>query len=96
MKTLLVALYPYNSQGLDSWHDHSSGMTYTAAKLAGCDIDFLDMKSLHNDAELAERIKGYDLISFGLKSSYYPIASKVIAAAKAQGSKVIVGGYHAT
>ena len=96
MKTLIVALYPYNSQGLDSWHDHSSGMTYTAAKLAGCDNSFLDMKALHNDTELANAIKGYDLISFGLKSSYYPIASKVIAAAKAQNSKVMVGGYHAT
>ena len=58
MKTLLVALYPYNGQGLDAWHDHGSGMTYTAAKRAGCEIDFLDMKSLSNDDELRKSIKG--------------------------------------
>lgn len=96
LKTLLIALYPYNGQGLDSWHDHGAGMTYAAAKQANCDISFLDMKSLFNDQELKESIKGYDLISFGLKSSYYPIAKKVINYAKSQGSKVLVGGYHAT
>jgi anaerobic magnesium-protoporphyrin IX monomethyl ester cyclase len=96
MKTLIVALYPYNSQGLDSWHDHSSGMTYTAAKLAGCDVSFLDMKTLFNYEQLVEATKGYDLIAFGLKSSYYLIAMEVIKAAKSHGSKVIVGGYHAT
>lgn len=96
MKTLLVALYPYNGQGLDSWHDHGSGMTFTAARNAGCDISFLDMKALFSDAELKERIKGYDLIAFGMKSSYYPIGMKIVKFAKAQGSKVMVGGYHAT
>lgn len=96
MKTLLIALYPYNEQGIDSWHDHSSGMTYTAAKLAGCDIDFLDLKTLKNDQELTERMKGYDLIAFGLKSVNYPLAMKVIKFAKSQFSQVIVGGYHAT
>lgn len=96
MKTLLIALYPYNGQGLDSWHDHGSGMTYTAAKQAGCDIDFLDMKALPNDHMLRDRMRGYDLISFGLKSSYYPIAMKIVKLAKAQGSKVVVGGYHVT
>jgi radical SAM superfamily enzyme YgiQ (UPF0313 family)/GT2 family glycosyltransferase len=96
MKTLLVALYPYNGQGLDSWHDHGSGMTYTAAKKAGCDITFLDMKALRSDNELIDRIKGYELIAFGLKSSYYPIGMKLIAMAKAQKSKVIIGGYHVT
>ena len=70
MKTLLIALYPYNGQGLDSWHDHGAGMTYTAAKESGCDLEFLDMKALMNDQELTDRLKGYDLIAFGLKSSY--------------------------
>jgi radical SAM superfamily enzyme YgiQ (UPF0313 family) len=97
MKTLLISLYPYNRlERLDYWHDHGAGMTFTAARNACCDIDFLDMKGLRNDSELRERIKGYDLISFGLKSSYFPIALRVIAMAKAQGSKVIVGGYHVT
>jgi len=96
VKTLLVALYPYNGQGLDSWHDHGAGMTYTAAKNAGCDIDFLDMKTLANDREIQLYMKGYDLIAFGLKSSYYSIGMKVISLAKANGSKVLVGGYHAT
>jgi radical SAM superfamily enzyme YgiQ (UPF0313 family)/GT2 family glycosyltransferase len=96
MKTLLIALYPYNGQGLDSWHDHGAGMTYTVAKNAGCDIDFLDMKILFNDEQLKESIKGYDLIAFGLKSSYYPIGMKIVNMAKEQGSKVLVGGYHVT
>ena len=96
MKTLLIALYPYNEQGIDSWHDHGAGMTYAAAKLAGCDIDFLDMKTLCNDQQLVDRMKGYDLISFGLKSSNYSIAMKVIKFAKSQFSQVLVGGYHAT
>ncbi len=96
MKTLLIALYPYQGKGLDSWHDHGAGMTYTSAKLAGCNIDFLDMKTLNNDEELKATIKGYNLISFGLKSSYYALGMKVISFAKEQGSKVIVGGYHAT
>jgi len=96
VKALLIALYPYNGQGLDAWHDHGSGMTYTAAKAAGCDIDFLDMKALLNDDELRGRLRGYDLVSFGLKSSYYSIGMKIIEMAKAQGSKIMVGGYHAT
>ena len=96
MKTLIVALYPYNGQGLDSWHDHGAGMTYTAAKNAGCDIDFLDMKTLNSDRELKLLMKGYDLISFGLKSSYYPIGMKIIKIAKELGQKTLVGGYHAT
>ena len=96
MKTLIIALYPYNGQGLDSWHDHGAGMTYTAAKQAGCDVDFLDMKTLNSDRELMLSMKGYDLIAFGLKSSYYPIAMKVIKIAKELGQQVLVGGYHVT
>jgi len=96
VKTLIIALYPYNGQGLDSWHDHGAGMTYTVAKKANCDVSFLDMKRLGNDKELTEAIKGYDLISFGLKSSYYSIGMKVLNFAKAQGSKVMIGGYHAS
>jgi radical SAM superfamily enzyme YgiQ (UPF0313 family) len=71
-------------------------MTYTSAKLAGCNIDFLDMKTLNNDEELKNAIKGYDLISFGLKSSYYALGMKVVNFAKEQNSKVIIGGYHVT
>jgi anaerobic magnesium-protoporphyrin IX monomethyl ester cyclase len=96
MKTLLIALHPYNSHGLDAWHDHGAGMTYAAAKAQGCDIDFLDMNTLHNENELRSAMSGYELISFGLKSSYYPLGMKVKQIAKAQGSKVIVGGYHVT
>jgi len=96
MKTILASLYPYNGQGLDSWIDHGAGMTYTSAKLAGCDIDFLDLKSLSNDTELQQRLKGYDLVAISLKSSYYSIGMKVVKFAKLHGSKVIVGGYHAT
>ena len=96
MKTLLLALYPYHGKGLDSWHDYGAGMTVAAAKAAGCTIDFYDMKRADSDAYMVEVIKGYDLIAFGLKSSYYPLGMKVLSMAKAQGSKVIVGGYHAT
>jgi len=96
MKTLLIALYPYQGKSLDSWHDHGAGMTYIAAKNAGCDIDFLDLKTLHNDEELKTVIKFYDLIAFGLKSSYYPLGMKIVDMAKAQGSKVLIGGYHVT
>ena len=96
MKTLIVALYPYGSQQLEAWLDHGAGMTYTAAKQAGCDVHFLDMKALHNDNELQTALQGYDLISFGLKSSYYSMGMKVVRMAKAVGSKVMVGGYHAT
>jgi radical SAM superfamily enzyme YgiQ (UPF0313 family) len=97
MKTLLIALYPYQAQSLDAWLDHSSGMTFTSAKLAAnTRIDFLDMKSLHSDDELKSAMEGYELIAFGLKSSYYSLGMKIVDLAKAQGSKVIVGGYHAT
>ena len=96
MKTLIIALYPYNGQGLDAWHDHGAGMTYTAAKNAGCNVDFLDMKTLNNDRELELTIKGYDLIAFGLKSSYYSIGMKVIEIAKRLGAKTLIAGYHAT
>ncbi|MBE3141926.1 MAG: glycosyltransferase, partial [Thermoplasmata archaeon] len=96
MKTLLIALYPYQGKSLDSWHDHGAGMTVAAALAAGCQIDFFDMKRADNDEKLIMCIKGYDLIAFGLKSSYYPIGMKLIKMAKDQGSKVMVGGYHAT
>lgn len=96
MKTLLVVLSPYNGQGLDSWHDHGMGMTYTAAKLAGCSVSFLDMKALHNDSQLIQSLKGFNLIAFGLKNAYYPYAKKVISFAKDQHSKVMVGGYQVT
>ena len=96
MKAVIVALYPYASQGLDSWLDHGAGMTYTAIKEAGLNIDFIDMKALKNEDELRQRLKGYDLVAFGLKSSYYAMAMKIIEIAKENGSKVLVGGYHAT
>ena len=96
MKTLIVALYPYGAQQLEAWLDHGAGMTYTAAKQAGCDVHFLDMKALRNDVELRGKLSGYDLVSFGLKSSYYAIGMKVIRIAKGEGAKVMVGGYHAT
>jgi radical SAM superfamily enzyme YgiQ (UPF0313 family) len=96
MKTLIVSLGPYQARGMDAWHDHGAGMTYAAAKNAGCDVTFLDMKALRSDEELKLRLRGYDLVGFGLKSSYYNIGMRVIAAAKAAGAKVIVGGYHAT
>ncbi len=96
MKTLIIALYPYNAKGLDSWLDHGSGMTYTSAKLQGHDVSFLDMKSLSSDEELKEKMRGYDLIGFGLKSSYYSLGMKVLKFAKELGSKVIIGGYHVT
>ena len=96
MKTLIIALYPYQGKSLDSWHDHGAGMTYTAANNAGCDVHFLDMKTLNNDSELRDALKGYDLISFGLKSSYYSLGMKVIKIAKELGSKTLVAGYHVT
>jgi len=96
MKTLIIALYPYQGQGLDAWHDHGAGMTYTAAQKAGCDVDFLDMKTLSNDRELKLVLQGYDLISFGLKSSYYSIGMQVIKIAKELGAKTLVAGYHVT
>jgi len=96
MKTAILAIYPYKSQGLDAWLDHGAGMTYTAAKEQGCDVHFIDTKALNNESELKEKIKGYELISFGLKSSYYAMGMKIVELAKNQGSKVFVGGYHAT
>lgn len=96
MKTLIVSLYHYNGQGLDSWIDHGAGMTYTSAKQAGCDVSFCDMKALQNDEELQENLKGYDLIAISMKSSYYSIGMKVIKFAKQLGIKTMVGGYHAT
>jgi radical SAM superfamily enzyme YgiQ (UPF0313 family)/GT2 family glycosyltransferase len=101
MKTLILALYPYSGQGLDAWHDHGAGMTVASAQKAGCQVDFFDMKKAKTDEELRLCIKGpdrkgYDLIAFGLKSSYYPLGMKVLQMAKEQGSKVMVGGYHAT
>jgi radical SAM superfamily enzyme YgiQ (UPF0313 family)/GT2 family glycosyltransferase len=96
MKTLVTAIYNYNGQGLDAWHDHGAGMAYCSAKAAGCDVHFLDMKALKNEEELKVKLKGYDLISFGLKSSYYSIGMRVVKIAKEYGSKVMVGGYHAT
>ena len=96
MKTLLIALYPYHGAGLDSWHDHGAGMTYTHAFNAGHDITFLDMKKCGSDEELREAMEGYDLIAFGLKSSYYRMGMKVVDIAKSLGQKVIIGGYHAT
>jgi anaerobic magnesium-protoporphyrin IX monomethyl ester cyclase len=96
LKTLIIALYNYNAQGLDAWLDHGSGMAYTAAKNAGHDVTFLDMKALSSDEELKRAMAGYDLIGFGLKSSYYSIGMKIIKFAKQLGSKVMVAGYHAT
>lgn len=96
MKALIVAIYPYGEQGLSAWLDHGAGMTYTAAKLAGCDVHFLDTKALRNDSELQAALQGYDIISFGLKSSYYAHGMKIVKMAKATGAKVMVGGYHAT
>jgi radical SAM superfamily enzyme YgiQ (UPF0313 family) len=96
MKTAMLALYPYNGQGLDAWLDHGAGMTYTMVRKAGIDIDFIDMKALTNKEQLRDKLKGYDLIAFGLKSSYYGIAMDIIEIAKSNGSKVMVGGYHAT
>ena len=96
MKTVIVALYPYNSRGLDSWIDHGAGMTYTAAKEAGCDVGFVDMKALNNDDELKQAISGYDLVAISMKSSYYAYGMKVTKFAKEQGSKVMIGGYHVT
>jgi anaerobic magnesium-protoporphyrin IX monomethyl ester cyclase len=104
MKTLLLSIGPYNAQGLDTWHDHGAGMTYAAAKKEGCDISFFDMRRLKDDNDLVNVIssqdqadgKGFELIAFGMKSSYYPIGLNVIDLAKGLGKKVIVGGYHVT
>ncbi len=96
MKSIMLALYPYNSQGLDAWIDHGFGMTYTAAKKAGSEIDTLDLKSLSCEEELINALKGYDMVAFGLKSSYYAMAMRIVEIAKDQGAKVLVGGYHAT
>ena len=95
-KAVMVALYPYQSQGLDAWLDHGAGMTYTSAKAAGRQIDFIDMKALANDIDLFKAIRGYGIVAFGLKSSYYALGMKIIEMAKSQGARVLVGGYHAT
>ncbi len=71
-------------------------MTIAAAREQGCEIDFFDMAKLRDDTDLLAVIDGYDLIAFGMKSSYYPIGLKVIDLAKGLGKKVIVGGYHVT
>ena len=55
MKTLITAIYNYNGQGLDAWHDHGAGMAYCSAKAAGCDVHFLDMKALKNEEELRDK-----------------------------------------
>jgi len=96
MKTVILVLYPYQSQGLDAWLDHGAGMTYKAAKDANCDIDFIDMKGLSDEGELRKKLQGYELVAFGLKSSYYAMGMKIVEIAKEQGSKVLVGGYHVT
>lgn len=95
-KAVMLALYPYQGQGLDAWIDHGAGMTYTAAKVAGVDLDFIDTKSLRDETDLRHRLRGYDLVCFGLKSSYYALGMKIADIAKEQGSRVLVGGYHVT
>ena len=95
-KTVMLALYPYQSFGMDAWADHGAGMTYTAARTAGADLDFIDLKALRDQDELRLRLRGYDIVAFGLKSSYYAMAMGIVALAKAQGSRVLVAGYHVT
>lgn len=97
MKTVMLVLYPFgNLVGMDDWIDHGAGYTYTAVKTSGQQIDFIDMRTCRNMEEVKEKIKGYDLVAFGLKSSFYPIAMDVIKVAKENGSKVLVAGYHVT
>jgi len=81
---------------MDAWLDHGAGMTYTAAKSSGADVEFVDMKGLFNFAELKRRLRDFDLVAFGLKSAYYPLAMNIIKVAKENGSKVMVAGYHVT
>lgn len=96
MKTLILAIGNYKAISLDTWHDHGVGMTYAAAKAAGCDVSFCDIRRLRSDEDLMNVMDPFDLIAFGMKSSYYPIGLRVIALAKGLGKKVIVGGYHVT
>jgi len=96
LRTVIIALRPYKGRGMDAWLDHGAAMTYTACKGNGLDVDFIDMTALSNDGELRQAIKPYDLISFGLKSSYYAIAMKIVKIAKSLGKKILVAGYHAT
>ncbi len=71
-------------------------MTHAAAKQVGCDVSFIDMCGLRNESDLINHLKGFDLVAFGMKSSYYHIGMRVIAAAKQIGAQVMVGGYHAS
>ena len=96
MRTIIIALYPYRATGQDAWLDHGAGMTYTTAREAGYNVNFLDLKTLSNDQELERRLRGYDLVAFGLKSAQYSIAMNVIRIAKLVGAKVLIGGCHVT
>jgi anaerobic magnesium-protoporphyrin IX monomethyl ester cyclase len=96
MNTIIIALYPYKAIGLDTWHDHGAGMTYTSCIKSGTPVGFMSMDRLNNDDELIELIKDYDTVAISMKSSYYAIGMKVIEYAKALGLKTIVGGYHVT
>ena len=35
MRTIIIALYPYQATGQNAWLDHGAGMTYTTAREAG-------------------------------------------------------------
>jgi radical SAM superfamily enzyme YgiQ (UPF0313 family) len=96
MKAIMVALYPFQPCGMDGWIDHGAGYTYTAVKSSGGHIDFLDMHDCGNFDEVQARLMDYDLVCFGLKSSYYGMAMEIIKRAKINGSKVLIGGYHVT
>jgi anaerobic magnesium-protoporphyrin IX monomethyl ester cyclase len=96
MKTLILSIGPYKAEGLDTWHDHGAGMTFATAFNAGCDVSFFDMRKLKDDGDLCNVVEGFDLIAFGMKSSYYPIGMRVVDLVKGLGKKVIIGGYHVT
>ena len=96
MKTLILAIGPYQAIGLDTWHDHGAGSTYASARKAGCDVTFRDIRDLNNDGDIVNVIEPFDLIAFGLKSSYYPIAMRLIDIIKGMGKQVMIGGYHVT
>ena len=97
MKTLLISLGNYNARGLDSWHDHGAGLAYTASKnVCGDEISFLDMRSIEDDVDLKIKMSLYDMIGVSVKSSYWPIASKILDIAKSFGQQTIIGGYHVT
>jgi radical SAM superfamily enzyme YgiQ (UPF0313 family)/GT2 family glycosyltransferase len=96
MKTLIISLAPYNARGMDTWHDHGAGLTYTAAKNAGCDVEFLDMRTLKTGQELIEQVEKSDMVALSIKSSYWPIADSIISLAKQLKKQVVVGGYHVT